>query len=398
MFTLITNVELYSPTEMGEVDVLIADRRIAAIANNLAEKMSVPEDLMTIIDGRGKLMFPGLVDSLVHISGGGGEGGFHTRTPQMNLTDATTGGVTTVVGALGTDATTRTLPDLLAKAHALESEGISSYCYTGSYQLPARTLLNNVTDDVILIDKIIGIGEVAIADHRSSQPSVDEIKRVASEARVGGMLAGKAGIVSIHVGDSETRLDVLHQVVEQSDLPVTQFYPTHINRSAGLLDAGIKWAMQGGYIDFTSSTNQKFIDEGEIPAAKALADSLDAGVSVAQMTMSSDGNASLPVFDADGELVGLEVGRVQSLYEAFQSAVLDYGVSIADAISSVTLNPARVLKLKHKGRIAVGCDADFVLAEKSTLAIKQVYAKGRCMLRNGEPLVKGTFEGQAPGH
>jgi len=392
MLTLITNVELYSPTEMGEVDVLITDRRIAAIGSNLKEKLSVSEDLMDVVNGQGKLMFPGLVDSLVHISGGGGEGGFHTRTPQMNLTDATTGGVTTVIGALGTDATTRTLPDLLAKAQALEVEGISSYCYTGSYQLPARTLLNNVTDDIILVDKIIGVGEVAIADHRSSQPSVAEIQRVASEARVGGMIAGKAGIVSIHVGDSETLLDTLHQATEQSDLPVTQFYPTHINRNGALLDAGIKWAMQGGYIDFTSSTNQKFIEEGEVPAAKALADSLDAGVPVSRLTMSSDGNASLPVFDDDGELIGLEVGRVQSLYEAFQSAVLDYGVSIVDAISSVTLNPAKVLKLKHKGRIEVGADADFVLAEKATLDIELVYARGKCMVRNGSPVVKGTFE------
>lgn len=392
MLTLITNVELYSPAEMGEVDVLITDRRIAAIGSNLKEKLSVSEDLMDVVNGQGKLMFPGLVDSLVHISGGGGEGGFHTRTPQMNLTDATTGGVTTVIGALGTDATTRTLPDLLAKAQALEVEGISSYCYTGSYQLPARTLLSNVTDDIILVDKIIGVGEVAIADHRSSQPSVAEIQRVASEARVGGMIAGKAGIVSIHVGDSETLLDTLQKATEQSDLPVTQFYPTHINRNVALLDAGIKWAMQGGYIDFTSSTNQKFIEEGEVPAAKALADSLDAGVPVSRLTMSSDGNASLPVFDDDGELIGLEVGRVQSLYEAFQSAVLEYGVSIVDAISSVTLNPSKVLKLKHKGRIEVGADADFVLAEKATLDIEQVYAKGRCMVRNGSPVVKGTFE------
>jgi len=392
MLTLITNVETYAPEYLGEVDVLIADQRIAAIGEDLSENINASPELMQIIDGRGKLLLPGLVDSLVHISGGGGEGGFHTRTPQMNLTDATLGGVTTLVGVLGTDATTRTLSDLLAKAHALETEGISTYCHTGSYQLPARTVLDNVTDDIILIDKFVGIGEIAIADHRSSQLRSSELMRVASEARVGGMISGKAGIVSIHVGDSDSMLHLLHDAIERSDLPVTQFYPTHINRNEGLLAAGIEWTREGGYIDFTASTNQKFIDEGEVPAAKALADCLDAGVPVSQLTMSSDGNASLPIFDKAGELVGLEVGRVSSLYEAFQSAVLDYGVGIVDAISSVSLSPANLLKLKHKGRIKAGADADFVLATKDRLLIEQVYAKGKCMVKEGKAIVKGTFE------
>lgn len=392
MLTLITNVELYAPEAMGEVDVLVADQRIAAIDKELRHKITASSDLMQTIDGRGKIMFPGLVDSLVHISGGGGEGGFHTRTPQMNLTDATLGGVTTVIGVLGTDSTTRTLADLLAKAHALETEGISTYCHTGSYQIPARTILNNVTDDIVLIDKFIGIGEVAIADHRASQIKSRELMRVAAEARVGGMIAGKAGIVSVHVGDGDTMLYLLNDTIERSDIPVTQFYPTHINRNEALFEAGIEWAKRGGFIDFTTSTNEKFIEEGEVVAAKALAICLQKGIPVSQLTMSSDGNASLPVFDAADELVGLEVGKVGSLYEAFQSAVLDYEVGLVDAISAVTSSPANVLKLKNKGRIGVGADADFVLASKERLLLEQVYAKGVCMVKDGRAIVKGTFE------
>ncbi len=392
MLTLFTNVEVYSPSYLGETDVLIADKTIAAIEPGLREKVSAPGSLLKVIDGRGKILAPGLVDSLVHITGGGGEGGFHTRTPQMQLTDATLGGVTTLVGVLGTDATTRTLPDLLAKAHALEAEGISTYCHTGSYQLPARTLMGNVTDDIILVDKFIGIGEVAIADHRASQVSASELIRVAAEARVGGMLSGKAGIVSIHVGDSDFELKLLHWAVEKSDIPVTQFYPTHINRNGNLLEAGIEWVKLGGYIDFTTSTNQTFIDEGEVPAAKALAQCLQRGLNVANLTMSSDGNASLPVFDSDGELMGLEVGQVRSLYDSFTQAVLKYDVTIADALASVSLSPANLLKLKHKGRIEVGADADVLLLNKDWLVLDQVYAKGRCMVSGGKPVVKGTFE------
>ncbi|XOV78259.1 MAG: beta-aspartyl-peptidase [Aestuariibacter sp.] len=392
MLTLIKNIDVYAPESLGKKDVLLADQRIAAIGDDLSTNISATEELMTVINGDDQVLLPGLVDSLVHITGGGGEGGFHTRTPQMQLTDATLGGVTTLVGVLGTDATTRTLSDLLAKAHALETEGLTTYCHTGSYQLPARTVLGNVTDDIILIDKFIGIGEVAIADHRSSQLRSNELMRVASEARVGGMLSGKAGIVSIHVGDSERMLALLHDAIEMSDLPVTQFYPTHINRNQALLDAGIEWANVGGYIDFTASTNQNFIDEGEVPAAKAVAHCINQGVPVGNLTMSSDGNASLPVFDASGELVGLEVGQVRSLYDAFVEAVKDYGVSIENAISTVTLSPANLLKLKHKGRIEKGADADLVLANKSDLTIQQVFAKGRCLVKDGRAIVKGTFE------
>lgn len=392
MITLITNIEVYAPEYLGEVDVLITDKRIAAIEPDLQSKMSAPDSIFNTIDGRGKVLMPGLVDSLVHITGGGGEGGFHTRTPQMQLTDATLGGVTTLVGVLGTDATTRTLSDLLAKAHALETEGLSTYCHTGSYQLPARTVLDNVTDDIILIDKFVGIGEVAIADHRSSQLRSSELMRVASEARVGGMISGKAGIVSIHVGDSDSMLHLLHDAIEKSDLPVTQFYPTHINRNQALVDAGIEWAKGGGYIDFTTSTNQKFIDEGEMLAANALAYCLKQGVPVSQLTMSSDGNASLPVFDDNGELVGLEVGRVRSLYEALQQAVLEFDVPIEQAVASVTRSPADLLKLKHKGRIEVGADADLVIATEGRLMLESVFAKGRCLVSEGKAIVKGTFE------
>lgn len=392
MLTLFKNVGVYSPLYQGRKDVLVADQRIAAIGDDLCVNISGHSGLVTEINGDGHLLFPGLVDSLVHITGGGGEGGFHTRTPQMQLTDATLGGITTLVGALGTDATTRTLTDLLAKAHALETEGLTTYCHTGSYQLPARTVLGNVTDDIVLIDKFIGIGEVAIADHRSSQVNRDELMRVASEARVGGMISGKAGIVSIHVGDSDAMLSLLHEVIDHCDLPVTQFYPTHINRNQQLLDAGVEWARMGGYIDFTSSTNQQFIDEGEIPAAKAVAHCLSQNVPVPQVTMSSDGNASLPVFDEQGELTGLEVGQVSSLYQAFCDAVLKYDVPLQDALATVTLSPANLLKLKHKGRIEPGADADLILVQKDDLQIAQVFAKGRCLVKDGYPVVKGTFE------
>lgn len=204
---LFKNAELMAPGPLGRQDLLVAGNRIAAIGTdfNLAGS-NLP---VTVFDCADYYLTPGFVDSLVHFIGGGGEGGFATRTPEMQLTDATLGGVTTAIGVLGTDATTRTLTNLLAKAHALESEGISTYCHTGSYEIPCRTLTGSITDDLILIDKFIGVGEIAISDHRSSQPTTDEIRKVAAAARVGGMLAGKSGVVSVHVGAGERILQPL---------------------------------------------------------------------------------------------------------------------------------------------------------------------------------------------
>ena len=388
MLTLIKNVECYAPLPKGVVDILIANNAIAHIAADI----ELTSPLVDVIDGSDLIALPGLVDSLVHISGGGGEGGFHTRTPQMSLTEATLHGVTTVIGALGTDATTRTLPDLVAKAKGLSIEGISAYCYTGSYHLPARTITDSVTDDIVLIDSMIGVGEVAIADHRAAEPTARSLAELAAQARTGGMISGKAGIVYIHTGDGKRQLSLLHEVVDNSDIPATQFYPTHINRNQSLLDAGVAWARKGGVIDMTTSTNEQFIEEGEIPAAQAIAYCLSQDVPAACLSMSSDGNASLPVFDDNGVLVGLEVGKVGSLYESFKALILEHDVSLEDAISVVSSTPAQRLKLHNKGKLEAGCDADIVLCDRTSLDIVHVLAKGKRMVTDGKAVVKGTFE------
>jgi beta-aspartyl-dipeptidase (metallo-type) len=388
VLTLIKGADVYAPQPLGKKDLLICGEKIAQIADNIAFEGVE----LNVIDADGKILIPGLVDSLVHISGGGGEGSFKTRTPEMQLTDATTAGVTTVIGALGTDATTRSLWDLVAKTRALNEEGLSAYCYTGSYQIPCVSICADIREDIILVNEMIGVGEVAIADNRSSQPDMQMLAGVAAEARVAGMLSGKRGIVSIHVGESESQLSLLHRVVAETDIPATQFYPTHINRNDSLLRAGIRWTYEGGFIDFTTSTNEQFIAEGEIPAAEAVAICLQRGVSETQLTMSSDGNASLPVFNDQGELIGLELGKVSSLYTAFRDLVLDHEVPLPQALATVTKTPADILKLTNKGRIQVAADADLVLLENNSLNIDSVMCRGQLMVENTKAIIKGTFE------
>lgn len=387
---LIKNARVYAPEDLGELDVLTGGGQILKIGKNLPAEEAYG---VKVIDGRGKALMPGLIDAHVHILGGGGEGGARTRTPELMLSDVISGGVTTVVGCLGTDGCTRTMENLLAKAKGLEEEGITTYVYTGSYQVPVRTLTGSVMDDIILLEKVVGTGEIAISDHRSSQPGKKEFARIVADTRVGGILSGKAGLVNIHMGDGEDRLKFLRYVVKKTEIPPSNMLPTHINRSTALMEDGIDYAkILGGYIDLTTSSDPEHLDSDEVKASAGLKMALEAGVSPDHVTFSSDGQGSLPVFDAEGQFAGLGVGKVASLYREMRDAVLEEGLSLTDALRAVTRNPATLLKLPKKGKIAEGADADLVLADRDTLAIDTVLAKGRVMMRDGQVLAKGTFE------
>ncbi len=390
MLTLIKGGEVYAPSYMGKKDVLLVGNKIGYIK----DEIGIPKNFVDIdiIDAKDKYVVPGFIDSHVHICGGGGEGSFKTRTPEIQLTDITLGGVTTVIGVLGTDGTTRTMSNLIAKARGLEEEGITTYVYTGSYQVPIRTITGSIQDDIILIDKIIGVGEVALSDHRSSQPTVEDIMKIAAEARVGGILSGKGGVVNIHMGDGDRQLDFIEEIVETTEIPVTQFLPTHMGRNTKLFTKSIEYAKKGGFVDFTTSSSNKDKKTIDTKPSRALKILLEEGVSPKNITFSSDGQGSLPKFDKEGNFIGLGVGKVISLYEEVRDAILDEGVSMDKALMTITSNPANILKLHSKGQIKEGMDGDIVLIDKNTLEIDTVVAMGRIMILEGEVIVKGTFE------
>jgi len=387
MIKLLKNAEVYTPEYIGKKDILIADSKIAKIGDSI----DIDESLATIIDLKGKKVVPGFIDSHVHICGGGGEGSFRSRTPEIQLTDMTTAGVTTVIGVLGTDGTTRTMTNLIAKAKGLKEEGVSAFVLTGSYEIPVRTLTGKVTDDIILIEEVIGCGELAVADHRSSHPTADELLRVASDTRLGGILSGKAGIIGVHMGDSHEVTDLLLEAIDKGAVPIKQFVPTHMNRNPYLFEAALKYGKRGGNLDFTTSTTPEFLADGEVKCGKATRLCLEAGIDISQITYTSDGQGSLPEYDAEGNFKGVKLGKCETLYEAVKEGMEEEKLKLEEIIKVITSNPATTFKLKGKGFIEEGFDADLVILDEN-LDIDSVLALGKVMVQNKVAIVKGTFE------
>lgn len=390
MISVIKNIRVYSPSNLGKNDVVIVSDKFEGIY----DKIDIPKGFINIneINGEGKILLPGFIDGHVHIIGGGGEGGFNSRTPEIKLSDLTTAGITTVVGCLGTDSVCRHMSTLIAKAKALEEEGITCFCLTGSYEVPVKTLTESIKGDLMLVDKIIGVGEIALSDHRSSQPTYENFLELVAQARVGGLLSGKAGLVNVHLGNGDRCLDYLFSLIEHCEIPSTQLLPTHINRSERLFKEGIRYIKKGGYIDLTTSTDPNYLEPTELRASDGLIRIIREGLPIDRVTLSSDGNGSMPKFNQKKELVGLGICSVKSLYEEVRRSIIDGGIPIEIAIRVITSNVSNMLQLKNRGEIKKGNIADFVIVDENDLGILDVYARGIPVVINKKPILRGTFE------
>jgi beta-aspartyl-dipeptidase (metallo-type) len=394
VLTLLRNAELFAPSPLGRRDVLLAGGRIAAISDAGAALEPLPPQLgAEVHDCAGKRVIPGLIDAHVHVTGGGGEGGFTSRVPPLSLSEFSRAGVTSVVGLLGTDGTTRTMRELVARTYALREEGLSAWCWTGSYELPIKTLTGSVRDDIVFVDPILGVGELAISDHRSSQPSYDEFLRVAADVHVGGMLGGKAGILHLHLGDGERKLDLVRRALGCCELPARVFHPTHVNRNRALFDDALTLVGALGdrapTIDITAFPAD---DVGDgLSAAAAIAAWKRAGLPLSSLTCSSDGGGCMPHFDRHGVLAHYGVGQCSTLLETIRTAITEHAFTLDELLPLFTRNVAKLLRLRGKGELTVGADADLVVLDEA-LAVDAVIARGRWLIRFGELACRGPFE------
>lgn len=387
---VIKNATVYAPECLGQKDVFIAGTKICRIADSI----EMPDDLgVEIIDGTGMLLTPGFIDSHVHVLGGGGEGGFANRMPESTITDLTMFGITTVVGLLGTDGIAREMTSLIAKVKGFKEKGLTAYAYTGSYQTPVCTLTGSITKDIMMIEEIIGTGEVALSDHRSSQPSFDEFARLAAQTRLGGVLAGKAGIVEIHMGDGPRCLELVERIVDETEIPISQFLPTHVNRNPILFEKAVAFAKKGGTIDLTGNEDADYWERvcGEVRCSKAIKHMLDEGVDSDLFTISSDAQGSIPLFSPEGKFLGIGMGKSSCLLKEIKECVEKEKIPFEIAIKTITSNVARVLALNTKGHIEEGFDADFCLMTED-LKLDTVIAMGKVMVRGGEAIVREVFQ------
>ena len=387
---LISNADVYAPEHLGHRSLLTGGGKVLWMgpAGELPELPAALRTTAQTLDLEGRRLIPGLVDGHAHVTGGGGEAGFRTRVPPVPLTRYTTAGVTTVIGLLGTDDLARGPRELLATVYSLREEGLNAYAHLGGYHLPPATITGSVRGDLVLIEPFLGVGEVAISDHRSSQPTLDELLRLAADAHVAGLQTGKAGILHLHLGDGPRGLSLVREALERSELPPRVFNPTHVNRRRVLFEEAVALAKRGCFVDLTAFT----VEEGEdaYTAAEALRRYFAGGAPADRVTVSSDAGGCLPCFDADGRVCRMDVGSAGALLATIRE-LLAGGTPLETALPAFTRNPARLLRLDGKGEIAPGADADLVALD-ATGAAHTVIIRGEVHVRDGAAIRRGTFE------
>jgi beta-aspartyl-dipeptidase (metallo-type) len=365
MLTILKNIEVFSPAFLSRRDIFIAGSTISKIAP--VDAISCCDTLVgRLIDCTGLRALPGIIDQHMHILGGGGEQSFASRLPELTVDEIAGAGVTTLVGLLGADNITRSMDALYAKAKSLEAQGITTYLYSGSYALPLVTFTDSVIRDLVLIDKVIGAGEIAISDHRASPFPFDALKKVAADVHLGGLLGGKAGVLHLHVGDGKGGLAPVKQLIKSTDLPPEQFVPTHVNRNPALFEEAVQYCLGGGHIDLTAG------ETAGISVPDALAILTERGASLANVTVSSDAGGSIP---SGGS------AKAHALFDDIIGCIRK-GMPVENAFSVVTENVARLLKLyPKKGVLAQGSDADLLIID-AEFNIRLLICMGRTLVEN----------------
>lgn len=375
MFRILKSGHVYSPDDLGVKDILLWEDRIIKIG----EDLKIPEGFEgAYTDCSGRIVIPGIVDTHVHITGGGGEGGFTTRTSEITFEEIAEAGVTTLVGVLGTDGYARRVEDVLVKCMALREEGFDCYFLTGSYTFPITTMRGSVAEDIIFNEYCLGTGEVAHCDHRGSLMRYEEFIRLAADTRNGARLAGLKGVLNIHLGNYHDPADFFIRACEEDITFRPLIVPTHVTRKYEVFESCLRFLEYGGQIDITAGSDGDAVQRsyGSVEGLEIIYKKYG---TLDRVTMTSDGNGSAPVWDELGNMIGMGKGSSKVLLADLKKAAQRGVIPFEETLRTITSTPAAVYGLKNSaGRIVENGTANFAILDSDLELVKTIL--------NGKPV------------
>jgi len=395
MLTLLRNANIYAPEPLGLHDVLIAGTDIVVVS---PDRLAVDDRHTEVLDVEGRVVAPGLIDNHVHVLGGGGGLGFASRAPELQTSQVVRHGITTVIGMLGFDATSKSMSALVAKTKAFREDGLSAYCLTGAtLEHPVPTLTGRIRTDIAFVEEIIGVGELSISELGYGFDSFGKGAQYVAEAATAGLLAGrlarKSGYACLQVPPyRETVLKPMFEVIDRTGLPITQFVPSHVNQTPEYMKDAQAWGRRGGWVDVGANYSPNNNYARAIEPAEAVLALLRGGVPMERILVSSDGNGAPPKEErGEGRPKVANYMPMGALTGVLRRLHREHGIALDEALRPFTVNVAQATGLARKGRIAAGMDADLVVFDEA-LRVVDVFCRGRRMVAQGKVAAGGMFD------
>jgi beta-aspartyl-dipeptidase (metallo-type) len=390
-FLLIEGGEVFAPEDLGPQSILASHDKIVSVGRDAGAMVRSLGDVRRV-DASGKFVVPGFIDCHLHFLGAGDFDAPLGRVPELHLSMVTRGGVTTAVGLLGLDMDGKNLHSLLVKAHELERVGLTTYIFVGSFRIPSPYLTSSVRADLLLINKVLGV-KVSVSEDCFPNLSLPDFARLAGEVRLAAGMSGKTAIIHAHTGRNQKRLQPIFDLLDAVNIPITQIHPTHVNRQRpDTLAHAFEFMKRGGTVDFSSNLSKRSGSLSGLNPDEAVRRAIAAGLPLSQITLSSDANTSMPTLDDSDRPIGLHNASPTILHREFVEIIRTNRLKLAEALPLVTTNVARVLGIgTRKGSLTVGKDADVVVLN-TDYSVETVIARGRVLVQNGQPLVRGPWE------
>lgn len=147
----------------------------------------------------------------------------------------------------------------------------------------------------------------------------------------------------------------------------------------------VEFGKLGGMIDF-STGGSKF----DTPH-RCVIRALQAGVPLDRITFSSDGHGGVRRVNPETGEITYRPAPLNLNFKEVVALVNEEGVPLEQAITLITSNPARNLKLRAKGIVAQGADADLCFLAED-LQLTDVIARGKFVMQDGTIVKKGRYE------